>query len=382
MQCRCIWNREPTGVTVRKRIFISYARTNEQVIRQLDTQIREFGCATWVDTALSGGQHWWDEILRQIADCDAFIATVSRDTLNSEACTREFDWAIALGKPVLPVAVEHISAVPPWIAKLHIVDYSDPEVRDKAAGKLAGGLFNLPPAPPLPEQLPEPPAPPLSYLSNLIELVMQKGALGHDQQHDVLQQLEPALHASDPDERRGGRDILEIFGTRRDLYADVYRRLSSLIDDSARADRNQAPLHPVARPTTTSHAGGRPPPSVHPSPAPVRPKPSPSSVAERPSAPSTRTPPREEQSAGPNRRPVSNAPPHWNAKPSRKLTPANKSRQYWFVALLVIAAVLALCLIFVLLALQHEQSSRTNGSTSTTETELPATQAPVSTLGW
>jgi hypothetical protein len=348
-----------------RQIFISYARANRQVIRQLDADIREFGCGTWVDSVLSGGQDWWDEILRQIAACDAFVAAISRDSLNSEACEREFNWAVALRKPVLPVAVERMSAVPKRIAKLHMIDYSDPDNRSKVAGKLAGGLINLPPPPPLPRPLPEPPAPPLSYLSDLIELAMQKGALGHDQQHAILQQLEPALlRTNDPDERQGGREILEIFANRHDLYADVYRRLNSLIDDSRRADRTQAVPAP-AKPTITPQRDDRPQLGV-PIRAPLEPRPFRSSETDRQGGP---PPPRPQPR--PNR-PTSNSNPHLTAT-RRGPSPAGKTRQNWFVALVAIAAALAIFLIAVVATLMHEQSSGTSEPTIATVTELPQT---------
>jgi hypothetical protein len=39
--------------------------------------------------------------LGRVKGCDAFVATVSFTTLTSDACRRELDWALALGKPVL-----------------------------------------------------------------------------------------------------------------------------------------------------------------------------------------------------------------------------------------------------------------------------------------
>jgi TIR domain len=123
------------------------------------------GCDTWYDSSLRGGQDWWDEIVRRIADCDIFIAIISRDVLNSTACRREFDWAELLNKPVMPVAVEPSPKAFPWrLSKGQIVDYSDPQARDRAALTLAGGLATLSAALPLPDPLPEPPAAPLSYL--------------------------------------------------------------------------------------------------------------------------------------------------------------------------------------------------------------------------
>ena len=69
------------GCLVRK-VFISYARQNRPDIDQLVEHLRVLGCDTWVDASLHGGQDWWEEILRRIADCDTFIATISREALN------------------------------------------------------------------------------------------------------------------------------------------------------------------------------------------------------------------------------------------------------------------------------------------------------------
>jgi len=228
-----------------RKLFVSYARENKPDVDQLVEHLRTMGYDTWVDAALRGGQDWWDEILDRIADTDVVIAIYSSAALNSTACGREFEWATALGKPVIPVAVEPPpTALPSRFARRQIIDYSQPAQRDRAALQLQGALATLPPAPPLPDPLPEPPAAPLSYLTDLIDLITQTSALDHDQQHQILHQLEPALTSFDPLERQGGRDILERFSRRPDLYADVDRvitRLRQLSDQPAWAD---FPSHP------------------------------------------------------------------------------------------------------------------------------------------
>jgi TIR domain len=215
-------------VTLRK-LFVSYARENKRDVDQLVEHLGTMGYETWVDAALRGGQDWWDEILARIADSDVVIAIYSSAALNSTACGREFEWAVALGKPVVPVAVEPPpSALPTRFARRQIIDYSQPLERPLAALKLQGALATLPPAPPLPDPLPDPPTAPLSYLTDLIDLISQASAVDHDQQHQILRQLEPALTSLDPLERRGGSDILERFSRRPDLYADVDRAITRL----------------------------------------------------------------------------------------------------------------------------------------------------------
>jgi hypothetical protein len=212
-----------------RKLFVSYARENRRDVGQLVEHLELMGYDTWVDTELRGGQDWWEEVLRRIADSDVFVAIISRAALTSTACQRECDWAEALARPVLPVAVEPTpTALPRRLARRQIIDYSQPQQRDRAALKLQGGLGAVPPAPPLPEPLPEPPAAPLSYLTDLIDLVSQAGVLNHDQQRHVLNQLEPALRSIDHEERRGGSDILDMLSSRGDLYADVDRTIIRL----------------------------------------------------------------------------------------------------------------------------------------------------------
>jgi ABC-type nitrate/sulfonate/bicarbonate transport system substrate-binding protein/RNA polymerase subunit RPABC4/transcription elongation factor Spt4 len=217
-----------------RRVFISYARQNRADVDQLAEHLAAVGCDVWIDKSLRGGQDWWEEILRQIAGCDTFIAVISHEVLKSKACRREFEWAEKLGKPVLPVAVQPVpEALPGRFVRLHIIDYSSSADRDRAALTLAAGLADLPASPPLPDPLPDPPDAPLSYLTNLIDQVTQPQPLDHDQQHHILNQLEDSLYSDDAQERRSGHDILELLGKRNDLYADIYRKINRLKNTDA-----------------------------------------------------------------------------------------------------------------------------------------------------
>jgi hypothetical protein len=211
------------------KLFVSYARKNKRAIDELVGHLGILGYETWLDSSLRGGQDWWEVILRQIADCDAFIAIVSRDVLSSVACRREFDWAEALSKPVPPLAVEPPpKALPGRYSRRQIVDYSEPG--ERAALMLAGGLAALPQAPALPVPLPVPPPAPLSYLTELIDVVSQLEPLDNDQQREIVRQLEVGLRSVDSDERQGARDILDLFRRRHDLAVDVDSVATQLID--------------------------------------------------------------------------------------------------------------------------------------------------------
>ena len=213
-----------------QKLFVSYARTNRPEVDQLVEHLSIMGYETWVDVSLRGGQDWWEEILDRITNSDVFITAVSEASLKSTACGRELDWAESLGKPVLPVLIEALpaTALPRRISRRQIIDYSQPAERDRAALRLQGGLGTLDRGPALPEPLPEPPDPPLSYLTDLVDLVSKPTAISHDDQHQIVIQLEQGLNAYDPEERRGASDILDRLSKRPDLYADVDRTITRL----------------------------------------------------------------------------------------------------------------------------------------------------------
>lgn len=239
-----------------RKLFVSYARENRPHVDELVRHLDALGYEPWVDTALRGGQTWWDEILRRISECDVFTAIVSPNSLNSVACKRELDWALALGKPVLPIAVERLpEALPRHFSVRQIVDYSEPG--QEAAFALAGALTNLPPAPPLPEPLPAPPAAPLSYLTDLVDQVSQPDPLSHEQQHQILTQIQPALRSADPEEQRGAHYILDTFSRREEIYADVGRTLADWgINDQVTSE--PSPDQRVGSPDTRRLVDGAP----------------------------------------------------------------------------------------------------------------------------
>jgi hypothetical protein len=120
----------------------------------------------WMDKELTGGQDWWSEVLKRIRDCDLFIFAVSHASVTSEACDREYEYAAALGKPVLPVTVRtgrSDALLPAALGHIQRVDYSEP---DRAAlTRLIKAINVMPEAGQLPEVLPPEPEIPATYLS-------------------------------------------------------------------------------------------------------------------------------------------------------------------------------------------------------------------------
>ena len=235
-----------------RNVFISYARANKPDVDQLERHLRELGCNAWLDSWLHGSQDWWQEILRRIEGCDVFIPIISEEALNSVACNREFDWAEALRKPVLPVRMEPTSIpLPRRYSIRQIVDYSDRAQRRSCPDQVSECTDEPAAATAATSTLALAPAAPLSYLTDLVDLVFApRDGLTHDQQHQVLSRLEPALRAVDSEERRQGNAILQRFRKRDDLYADVYRRIVDLkpLNDEAPTPPRASQPQPIPKP--------------------------------------------------------------------------------------------------------------------------------------
>jgi len=208
------------------QIFISYAHQDRPKVNSLAMQLRQAGIDTWVDSELIGGQVWWDKILSQLRSCDTIIVAVSRYSLSSDACRAERRYAMALGKTVLPLIIEPMGTdlLPPEIARLQVIDYSQPS--ETAAFQLVGAILKLPPAKPLPEPPPEPPPVPFSYIHELAEQVSLP-QLNLDQQLAIIGRLEGACN--DPVNRETAISLLRQMSSRQDLYAAPAKRVDYIL---------------------------------------------------------------------------------------------------------------------------------------------------------
>src|SRR5688572_14098855 len=179
------------------RVFLSYSRSELPHVRTLAQHLRSGGYDFWFDQELSGGQHWWNEVLRQIFECDVFVAVISEHSLRSNACKLELQYAVALRKPLLPVMVEQVSPrfLPPELGQVQIVDYRTPTV--ESALRLMAALRTLPPAPPPPHPYPQPPPAPESYLNTFRDWVETPNVLQRSDQIQLLADLKDRLGGDD-----------------------------------------------------------------------------------------------------------------------------------------------------------------------------------------
>jgi hypothetical protein len=123
-------------------IFISYNRQTKVITEALVDDVEALGHTVWFDQALSGGQAWWDQILLMIRRCDLFVFVLDPVALNSIACKREYCYAEALRKPILPILVSDgvsINLLPASLSQIEFVDYRK---QDRTAALRLARAFN------------------------------------------------------------------------------------------------------------------------------------------------------------------------------------------------------------------------------------------------
>ncbi len=106
------------------KLFISYSRDDKRIVYQMADELR-IDHTIWIDKEqLTGGQVWWDEILKGIEGCDCFITVLSPRSIDSMYCSAETQYAQSLNKAILPLKLKN--CVPPEsLSNFQIVDIVD-----------------------------------------------------------------------------------------------------------------------------------------------------------------------------------------------------------------------------------------------------------------
>lgn len=211
-----------------KRIFISYSRRDAAVVEALARRLADTGYGVWYDSALEGGQHWWDAILDAIRASDAFVTMLSPDSLSSAPCLLELRYALALGKSILPVrlsnAVDPNTMLPEALRPIQLVSLATvveiPQQGGAGWERLEAAVRGAcdVAAPDQPTPTPDPPAAPIGSLVVLRELVAAPW-LSPEMQASVTLQLKARL--KNEQTANEARSLLQTLLRRRGLVAWV-----------------------------------------------------------------------------------------------------------------------------------------------------------------
>jgi tetratricopeptide (TPR) repeat protein len=199
------------------RIFISYSRNRED-IKRLGQELEKLGQMVWFDNELQkrGGQSWWNNIILEIQKADVVIISITRDALDSYPCELERDYALKLGKQLLPVVMKregedwYYRELPQTLAEIQTVNFT----AENALDQLRDSISNLPPTKPMPDPMPAPPPVPVHELNVLSEQMRNQDT--EDNQLIWLTRLKK--HLNDPKIKHEAYSLLQRFSRLRSLY--------------------------------------------------------------------------------------------------------------------------------------------------------------------
>lgn len=220
------------------KIFISYARQSQDVVKTLKQDLVDLGNDVWFDKDLAGGHIWWNQVLEKILECDLFIFALSSESLDSYACKLEYTYAFKLNRTILPVLVADdvsINLLPPILSSIQFVDYRNPN--KQAVFTLLKTIKNLPTPQPLPDPLPKLPEAPISSLSKLKDQVESRETLNFQEQSTLFLILKK--HLDKDDELKDILKLLGLFRKRDDLFAKIAEQIDTLVANSKRILRDE-----------------------------------------------------------------------------------------------------------------------------------------------
>lgn len=216
-----------TGVTSGS-IFISYNRAERHTVAALAEELGQRGYRVWFDQMLVGGQVWWDEILQQIRAADVFLFMLTSPALESVACQREYRYAHALGKRILPVLIADgvdMHLLPEPLQMLQAVAYCAQDA--DAWQRLLQALRDLPPPVSAPSPLPPAPPAPISPLGAIQESLLAPTLTPEQQSWNLVQLKELLKHEATAE---GARTLLKQLLQHPDLRAIVANEARTLVE--------------------------------------------------------------------------------------------------------------------------------------------------------
>jgi hypothetical protein len=224
------------------RLFISYAHVNKTTVEQLASLLEKAGHHVWYDYEITGGDDWWQTILTEIEAADVFIFALSPQSTNSEACKTEFQYALDLKKPLLPVMLKQGEL--PAGQKLYQTQYIDGtritetdtvlalnKALNQFQERIDKGEF------PAPEPKPARPAFPFPQ-DNFAKYKQIIATLHKTPQPDILQMIyelkQLAKSENNPKEAKQARELLRRLASSTEITVGTYKEATSALEQVQR----------------------------------------------------------------------------------------------------------------------------------------------------
>jgi hypothetical protein len=106
--------------------FISYSRKDKEFVRAVIESLKQTGIDLWIDEAdIPAAAVWKQEILVGIQFAHNFVYVISPDSVESEYCNLELDYALSLNKRIIPIVARLCNNIRPAISELNWIFFDD-----------------------------------------------------------------------------------------------------------------------------------------------------------------------------------------------------------------------------------------------------------------
>src|SRR3954453_8959849 len=109
-------------------LFISYSRKDRAFVERLHADLEARGKDVWVDwTDIPPTADWLEQITDGIREANSFVFVISPDSLTSQVCARELEYAAETSKRFVPLLARDVgdAALPESVGRHNWIDFTD-----------------------------------------------------------------------------------------------------------------------------------------------------------------------------------------------------------------------------------------------------------------
>jgi hypothetical protein len=103
--------------------FLSYAHENKEEVMEMLDHLTQSGLTVWKDTEEMKHGSIDEHMMNGIRNSRVFVACISTKYKDSENCTKEFNYAIAIKKDIIYVLFEKIKGEKERMEKLGVIGF-------------------------------------------------------------------------------------------------------------------------------------------------------------------------------------------------------------------------------------------------------------------
>lgn len=125
-------------------LFICYSHLDESKLGDVIQKLEARGFPAWVDSSISPGAVWRDQIARAVQACKVFLLFASRQSLSSPHCLQEINFAVDENRSILVVYLDDVELPPSLRMSLsgrqaiHMHEYSRSAFEEKLSQGVRG----------------------------------------------------------------------------------------------------------------------------------------------------------------------------------------------------------------------------------------------------